>query len=65
MLILMQVRPLAMKWALFTNPFPTGEAKSAQIHTWWHEAMMEINPASCNVEPTQNYITMVSYKYHL
>jgi len=32
------VKPMAVVWSLFENPFPSSKVKSTQIYTWWHHA---------------------------
>jgi len=34
-IVMARVKPIAIKYAMFVNPFATNAVKTAQIHSWW------------------------------
>jgi len=54
------VKPLAIKYAIFVNPFATNAVKTAQIHSWWYEEIARIDPAQRNSDPPPAYNSVVN-----
>ena len=59
-MVMARVKPIAMNYAMFVNPFPTNAVKTAQIHSWWYEEITRIHPAQRNSDPPCAYISVVS-----
>jgi len=55
-----RVKPIAINYAVFVNPFATNEVKTAQIHSWWYEEIASIVPAQRNSDPPRAYISVVN-----
>ena len=50
------VKPIAINYAMFVNPFAMDAVKTAQIHSWWFEEIARIDPAQKNSDPPRAYI---------
>jgi len=59
-MVMARVKPIAIKYALFVNPFDTNAVKSAQIHSWWYEEIARIDPAQKNSDPPPANISVVN-----
>ena len=55
-------KPMALKWVLFENPFPTPTVKTAQVDTWWYSIVLKLNPSAVNETPSKAYSGSV---YHI
>jgi hypothetical protein len=55
-----RVKPIAIKYAVFVNPFATNMVKTAQIHSWSYEEIALIDPAQRNSNPPHAYISVVN-----
>jgi len=54
------VKPIAINYGMFVNPFATNAVKTAQIHSWWYEEIARIDPAQRNSDPPRAYISVVN-----
>jgi hypothetical protein len=54
------VKPIAINYTMFVNPFATNAVKTAQIHRWWYEEIARIDPAQRNSNPPCAYISVVN-----
>jgi len=54
------VKPIAINYAMFVNPFATNVMKTAQIHSWWYEEIVRIDPAKRNSEFPRADISVVN-----
>jgi hypothetical protein len=59
-MVMARVKPIAMNYAMFVNPFATNAVKTAQIHSWWYEEIARIDPAQRNSDPPRAYISVVN-----
>ena len=59
-MVMAHVKPLAMNYAMFVNPFTTNVVKSTQIHSWWYEDITWIDAAQRNSDPRRAYILVVN-----
>jgi len=59
-MVMARVKPLAINYAMFVNPFATNAMKTAQIHSWRYEEIARIDPAHGNSNPPRAYISMVN-----
>jgi len=55
-MVMAHVQPIAINYAMFVNRFATNALKTAQIRSWWYEALAMINPAQRNSDPPRAYI---------
>jgi hypothetical protein len=55
-----RVKPIAINYAMFVNPFATNVVKTAQIHSWWYEEIARIEPAQRTSDPPHVYISVVN-----
>jgi hypothetical protein len=54
------VKPIAINYVMFANPFATNAVKTAQIHSWWYEEITRIDPAQRNSDHPRAYISVVN-----
>jgi len=54
------VKPIAINYVMFVNPFATNAVKTTQIHSWWYEEIVRIDPAQRNSDPPRAYISVVN-----
>jgi len=54
------VKPIAIDYTMFVNPFAMNAVKTAQIHRWWYEEIARIDPAQRNSDPARAYISVVN-----
>jgi hypothetical protein len=54
------VKPIAINYAMFVNPFAMNAVPTAQIHSWWHDEIARIDPAQRNSDPPCAYISVVN-----
>jgi hypothetical protein len=59
-MVMARVKPIAINYAMFVNPFAMNEVKSAQIHSWWYEEIARIDPAQRNSDPPHAHIPVVN-----
>jgi len=59
-MVMARVKPIAINYAMFVNPFATNVVKTAQIHSWWYEEIARIDPAQRNSDPPRAYISVVN-----
>jgi hypothetical protein len=59
-MVLAQVKPIAINHAVFVTPFAPNAVKTAQIHSWWYEEIARIDPAQRNSDPPCAYISVVN-----
>ena len=55
-----RVKPIAINYAIFVNPFATYVVKTAQIHSWWYEEIAWIVPAQRNSSLPHAYISVLN-----
>jgi len=55
-----RVKPIAINFAMFVNPFATSGVKNTQIHSWWYEEITRIDPAQSDSDPPHACISMVN-----
>jgi len=58
--VMARVKPIAIKYGLFLNPFATNAVKTAQIHSWWYAEIARIDPAHKNSDPAHAYMSVVN-----
>jgi hypothetical protein len=58
-IVLAAVKPKALRYALFANPFPSIEIKAAQIACWWQAEVHRVAPDLQNSEIPRNFQTHV------
>jgi len=54
------VKPVAINYGIFVNPFATNAVKTAQIASCWYEDIARINPAQRNSYPPHAFISVVN-----
>lgn len=54
------VKTIAIIHVMFVNPFPTNAVETAQIHCWWYEEIIRIDPAQKDSDLPCMYITIVN-----
>ena len=54
------VKPRAINYVIFANPFATNAVKTTQIHGWWYEEIARSDPAQRNSDPPRVYISVVN-----
>jgi len=54
------VKPIAVNYMMFVNPFAANGVKTAQIHSWWYEEITRIVPAQKISNPPHGYISVVN-----
>jgi len=59
-MVMARVKPIAINYAMFVNPFATNAVKTTQIHSWWYEEITRIDPAQRNSDPPCAYISVVN-----
>jgi len=59
-MIMAQVKPVAINYVMFINPFATNVVKTAQIHSWWYDKISRFDTAQRNSEPPGAYISVVN-----
>jgi len=59
-MVMAHVRPIAINYAMFMNPFATNAVKTTQIHRWWYEEITRIDPAQRNSDLPCAYISVVN-----
>ena len=62
-IILACVKPIAINYAMFVNPFAMNVAKTDQIQSWWYEEIARIDPADRNSDPPYGYISVVTESF--
>ena len=60
-MVMAHVQPIAINYAMFVNRFATNALKTAQIRSWWYEALAMINPAQRNSDPPRAYIVSAKW----
>jgi len=60
-MVMADVKPIAINYAMFVNPFATNAVKTAQIHSWWYEEIARIDPAQRNSDPPRVVLATVPY----
>jgi hypothetical protein len=63
-MVMARVKPIAINFARFGNPFATNAVKTAQIHSWWYEEIARIDPAQRNSDSPRAYISGVNELSH-
>jgi hypothetical protein len=58
-IVLAAVKPQALRYSLFANPFPSIEINAAQIACWWQGAVHRVAPDLQNSEVPRNLQTHV------
>jgi len=53
-------KSIAIGDAMYVNPIATNAVKTAQIHTWWCEALARIDPAQKDSYPPHTYISVIN-----
>jgi hypothetical protein len=56
-MVMARVKPIAINYAMFVNPFAMNAVKTAQIHSWWYAEIARIDPAQRNSDPPCAYIS--------
>jgi len=59
-MVMTGVKPLAIIYAMFVNPFATNAVKTAQIHSWWYEEIARIDTAQRDSDPPRAYMSVVN-----
>jgi len=59
-MVVAHVKPIAINFAMFVNPFATNAVKTTQIHTWWYEEIARFYSAQRNSDPARAYISVVN-----
>jgi len=59
-IVMARVKPIAINYAIFVNPFATYVVKTAQIHSWWYEEIAWIVPAQRNSSLPHAYISVLN-----
>jgi hypothetical protein len=59
-MVMARVKPIAINYAMFVNPFATNGVKTAQIHSWWYEEITRIDPAQRNSDPPRAYVSVIN-----
>jgi hypothetical protein len=55
-----RVKPIAINYAMYVNPFATNAVKPAHIHSWWYEEIARIDPVQRNSDRPRTYISVVN-----
>jgi hypothetical protein len=58
--VMAPVKPIAINYVMFVNPFATNAVKTTQIYSWWYEEIARIDPAHRNSDPQRVYISVVN-----
>jgi len=59
-MVMARVKPIAINYVMFVNPFATKVEKTDQIHSWWYEEIASIDPAQTNSDPPCAYFSVVN-----
>jgi len=59
-IVMARVKPIAINYVMFGNPFAMNAVKSTQIHSWLYEAIARIDPAQRNSYPPHAYISVIN-----
>jgi len=59
-MVMARVKPIAINYVMFVNPFASNAVKTALIHSWWYEEITRIDPAQRNSNPPRAYISVVN-----
>jgi len=59
-MVLAQVHPIVINYAIFVNPITINVVKSPQIHSWCYEEIARIAPAQRNSGTPLIYISLVN-----
>ena len=59
-MVMARVKPIAINYVMFVNPFATNAVKTTQIHSCWYEEIDRIDPAQRNSDPPRDYISVVN-----
>jgi hypothetical protein len=59
-MVMARVKPIAINYAMFVNPFATNALKTAQIYSWWYEEIARVDPSQRNSDPPCAYISVVN-----
>ncbi|KAF8544585.1 hypothetical protein BDD12DRAFT_872548 [Trichophaea hybrida] len=57
------VNPIAINCTMFVNLFAMNAVKTTQIHSWWYEEIVRIDPAQRNLNPLQAYISVINESF--
>jgi len=44
-MVMAHVKPIAINYGMFVNPFAINSVKTTQIHSWWSDDIARIDPA--------------------
>jgi hypothetical protein len=59
-MVMAHVKPIAINYVMFVNPFAPNAVKTAQIHSWWYKEIARIDPAQTNSDPPRAYTSVVN-----
>jgi len=59
-MVMARVKPIAINYAMFVDPFTTNGVKITQIHSWWYEEITRIDPVQRHSDPPHAYISVVN-----
>ena len=57
--ILNNVKPIAVRWVLFSRPIPSSTEKLNAIHRWWHHECQRLSPGIDHVQPSKSFLQLV------
>jgi len=58
--VMARIKPIAINYTMFVNPFATNVVKTTQIHSWWYEEIVRIDPAQRISDRPHAYISVVN-----
>jgi hypothetical protein len=58
-IVMARLKPIAINYVMFVNPFTTNVVKTAQINCWCYEEIARIDPAQRNSDGPGAYISVV------
>jgi len=51
-MVMAHVKPIAVNYVMWVNPFATNVAKTVHIHIWWYKDNGRINPVQRKLRPS-------------
>jgi len=59
-MVMVRVKPRAINYAMFPNPFAMNAVETTQIRSWWYDKFARIDPPQRNSDPPCAYISVVN-----